>query len=420
MTHRTRSLLLALVATPLLLIAASSKVGADPPSKVQRKPLKVFILAGQSNMQGHAHVRTMDAMSLSPITAPLLKEMRNADGSPRVCEQVWISSLGSADEERTGQLTAGFGAEPRGPKIGPEFTFGIYLKKSLQEPMLIIKTAWGGKSLHTDFRPPSAGPYEFTPAQLDNLKKQGKDIEAISTERTKTSGQSYRLMTEHVKHVLSDIKRVYPNYDAKQGYELAGFVWLQGWNDMVDGDVYPKRDQPGGYDNYTTLLAQLIRDVRQDLSAPQLPFVIGVMGVGGPTSKYGPDQQRYKNIHQNFRDAMAAPAKLPEFQGNVVNVLTENFWDMEVTALRDKEKTLKPKVDEINAAVKNGKLSREAGQSASDNLYAETFTPQELIVLRDSVSNAEFHYLGSARIMSQIGKGFAEAMADLLKTRDKE
>ena len=31
--------------------------------------------------------------------------------------------------------------------------------------MLIIKTAWGGKSLHTDFRPPSAGPYQLNDYQ---------------------------------------------------------------------------------------------------------------------------------------------------------------------------------------------------------------------------------------------------------------
>ena len=31
------------------------------------------------------------------------------------------------------------------------------MEKRLNEPVLIIKTSWGGRSLHTDFRPPSAG-----------------------------------------------------------------------------------------------------------------------------------------------------------------------------------------------------------------------------------------------------------------------
>ena len=54
------------------------------------------------------------------------------------------------------------------------------------------------------------------------------------------SGHYYRLMIEHVKKVLADPKRVCPEYDAAQGFEVAGFVWLQGWNDMVDYDVYPE------------------------------------------------------------------------------------------------------------------------------------------------------------------------------------
>lgn len=43
--------------------------------------------------------------------------------------------------------------------IGPEFTFGLTLRKHLNEPVLIIKTSWGGRSLHTDFRSPSGGPF---------------------------------------------------------------------------------------------------------------------------------------------------------------------------------------------------------------------------------------------------------------------
>jgi alpha-galactosidase len=378
-------------------------------------PLKVFILAGQSNMQGHAHVGTFGVMALDPETAPILQEMQNVAGEPRVCEQVWISSIGSADEEQVGKLTAGFGTKARGPKIGPEFTFGIYMHKLLDEPILIIKTAWGGKSLNTDFRPPSAGPYEFNKAQLEQFEKQGKDVAAIQADKAEATGRYYRLMMEHVKRVLTDIERVVPDYEAEQGYELAGFVWFQGWNDMVDSGTYPNRDETGGYDQYSELLVQFIRDVRRDLDAPNLPFVIGVLGVGGPTGQYRPDRLRYKDIHQNFRDAMAAPAALPEFQNNVAAVLTEKYWDMDVVELRQQEKTIKPQVDEINTAMKEGKLTREEGNAAVDKLYAETFTPRELMILKESTSNFDFHYMGSAKIMAQIGKGFAEAMADLLK-----
>jgi len=55
------------------------------------KPMKVYILAGQSNMQGTADIATFDYIGHDPATAPMLKEMRGADGKPRVCEKVWIS-----------------------------------------------------------------------------------------------------------------------------------------------------------------------------------------------------------------------------------------------------------------------------------------------------------------------------------------
>ena len=48
----------------------------------------VFILAGQSNMEGHAKVETFDYIGDDPATAPLLAEMRAEDGSPRVVEGV--------------------------------------------------------------------------------------------------------------------------------------------------------------------------------------------------------------------------------------------------------------------------------------------------------------------------------------------
>ena len=55
--------------------------------------------------------------------------------------------------------------------------------------------------------------------------------------------------------MLADPERVVPGYEPAQGYELAGFVWLQGWNDMVDGHVYPARGKPGRFDEYSELLA---------------------------------------------------------------------------------------------------------------------------------------------------------------------
>ena len=393
-----------------LLVLALSMCGIAI-SSGEPKPLKVFVLTGQSNMQGHAHVRTLDVIGLDPKTAPMLNEIVADDGSPRVCEKVWISSIGSSEEEKLGKLTTGFGASKVDEKIGPELTFGIYMQKLLGEPILIIKTAWGGKSIHTDFRSPSAGPFPFSEAQLENFKKQGKDIDQIKADKAKATGHYYRLMTEHVKKVLGDIKRVYPDYDSEAGYELAGLVWFQGWNDMVAGGIYPNRGKPGSYDAYSEVLAHFIRDLRKDLSAPKLPFVIGVMGAGGPIDKYPPEKMRYAGIHGEFRKAMAAPAALPEFKGNVAAVWTEKYWDMELEAVRAKDKALQ---NEVKALVKEGKLDKAGEKAALEKRRAGAFSERDRKILTDGASNAEYHYLGSAKILGGIGKGFAEELFELM------
>jgi len=390
------------------------------------KPLKVYILSGQSNMEGHAKVETFDYIGDDPATAPMLKLMRAADGSPRVCEKVWISYLtGSRDKagEGFGKLTAGYGSrkDPAedGGKIGPEFTFGIYMSKATDGPILIIKTAWGGKSLHTDFRPPSAGPFPFSEAMIENLKKRNTDIAKAKADKAAATGHYYRLMIKHVKHVLGDIKRIYPAYDEKQGYEIAGFAWFQGWNDMVAGDVYPNRSTPGaGYAKYGEWMAHFIRDVRKDLAAPKMPFVIGVMGVGGPIEQYS--NPRYKVTHANFREAMAAPTKLPEFKGNVIAVRTGLYWDKPLEAIADKFGKVKTMSRNLRSNTKgqpneDGKMTPQQQREYLKEYRAKVISAKDEAAWKRGASNAGYHYLGCAKTMGLIGKAFAEAILEMQK-----
>lgn len=373
------------------------------------KPLKIYLLVGQSNMQGHAAERTLEHLGMDPKTVPLLKAIQNADGSAKVHDQVWISSIDTSEESgvKEGKLTVGYGAGGREPKIGPELTFGITMQKHVGEPILIIKTSWGGKSLNTDFRSPSAGPYQFNEGQIENFKKRGQDLAEERRKRAERTGVYYRLMLEHTHKVLDNIKRVYPAYNAKASYELAGMVWFQGWNDMVDSGTYPTRGQPGSYDAYSKNIAHFIRDVRRDLKAPKLPFVIGVMGAGGPIAKYSPDQMRYAGIHGEFRKAMAAPAKLPEFKGNVTAVFTENYWDGQLSELVDRRGKINAKRREL---AKDQSLTRAQRDKAIAEFTDKVYTREEQAILEAGVSNAAYHYLGSAKILTQIGQAFAEAL----------
>jgi len=383
----------------ILTFALLATLGLDA------KPLKVFILTGQSNMEGHAQTSTFPAIAKDPKTADLYKQMVDADGNPVVCDDVWIAYTygnfsGDPVGKRSGQLTAGYGSQHHvgTGKIGPEFTFGITMRELLGEPVLLIKAAWGGKSLQVDFRPPSGG-------EIDDEKAK------------EAAGVNYKLLIDHVKEVLADPKSVYPDYDPREGYELAGFVWFQGFNDMVGN--YPRVDSSKGkrsikdYSEYSRLLACLIRDVRKDLSAPELPFVIGVLGVGG---------EKVSENATAFRNAMAAPAKMDEFKGSVANVFTEKYWPTELDEVLAKQMDVKKEFadqqNEIKQRQKDGENVREDQAKLNDEIRAKvetTLTKDELFLLDKGMSNRSFHYYGSAKFFAQIGKAFAETLVDLKK-----
>lgn len=399
-------------------------------SSANAKPLKVFILVGQSNMEGPANVSTFDYIGDDPATAPMLKMMRGADGKPATADGAWISYLTGAGENNftlNGKLTAGYGSmwgmDPSKPgdKIGPEFTFGLVMDAAFDEPVLIIKAAWGGKSLHTDFRPPGAGPYVMPKETQEVWDKHPQGAHGIpkAEERAKwnadkiaATGVYYRLMTEHVKKVLADPKKVMPDYDAKQGYEIAGFIWLQGFNDMVDGQVYPNDNKPDRYAMYSELLAHFIRDVRKDLKAPKMPFVIGVMGVGGLK-----DQSASMVA---FRQAMAAPADMPEFKGNVVAVQTAPFWSDELGDIDAKRAQVSQMNYFLNSKHKDhanadGKMTDEQKKEYLKKFEAELITPEDLALWNRGASNAGYHYLGCAKTFALMGKHFAEANLAIMK-----
>ncbi len=369
------------------------------------KPIKVFILAGQSNMEGHAKVETFDYIGDDPASAPLLKKMRNSDGSPHVCEGAWISYLtgrGGENGEGFGKLTTGYGSRQNpvedGGKIGPEFTFGITMDAYFDEPVLIIKTAWGGKSLYYDYRPPSAGVY---PRSENDIAKDRNPEDR--------SGHYYRLMIDHVEKVLGDISRVVPDYDNQRGYEIAGFVWFQGFNDMVNRDVYPPLPADSAdnrFAKYSEWMADFIRDVRKDLEVPTMPFVIGVMGVSG--EKANPDNLK-------FREAMAAPATLAEFKGNVSAVATSPFWDEPLGAIQEKYEQVKQmtyllKTENKNHANKDGTMTPGEQKAFVAKFEAGLISPEEKATRARGASNAGYHYLGCAKTFAVMGEAFAQAI----------
>lgn len=266
------------------------------------RPVKVFILAGQSNMEGAGRIKadpkrnegrgSLEFLVSDAATTKRFAPLVDAAGQWRARNDVWISYL-----DRHGPLTAGFGAR-KNETIGPELGFGWVMGDALAEPVLLIKCAWGGKSLAVDFRPPSAGklPYSL-----------GAKGDAAIAQDPAVVGRYYREMLALTRAALDRVKDLVPASDGS--YELAGFGWHQGWNDRINDKFNAE---------YESNMAHFIRDVRKELGVPKLPFVIAETGMTGPTETHPRALSLMK--------AQAAVAQRAEFKSNVAFVATQRFW----------------------------------------------------------------------------------------------
>jgi hypothetical protein len=119
-----------------------------------------------------------------------------------------------------------------------------------------------------------------------------------------------------------------------------------------------------------------------------------------------------------FQQAMAAPAALPEFKGNVVAVETAPFWDEDLDRLHGRWDVAVQKINNTikEEVKKNPKMTPEAQQELRKQVKDELFTPEEQKRLT-GISHWDCHYHGAAKIMAPIGKALAEAIADLQKSR---
>jgi hypothetical protein len=317
--------------------------------------LKIFILAGQSNMEGYGKVDRGGDPDRATIVCPLradgtrsgpanilggmgsLRAMVNnapekysylVDINKTITYTVkedipgcvkgdaktyssWATrsdvhvsywderSPGVTVERRNGQLSVGFGVgndmSVGEGYVGPEFGFGHTMGNALTDKVLLIKTSWGGKSLAVDFRPPSSVGL-------------GVGSPTLTATADKT-GAYYTEMVNKVRLVLSDIKKYYPDYDGK-GFEVVGFAWHQGWNDRVTTQYVGQ---------YEMNMANLIRDLRKDLNLPNMLVVIGNTGMAWA----GNDKNSLDLI--NAQASIADPAKYPQFTGSVTTVDTRPF-----------------------------------------------------------------------------------------------
>lgn len=398
------------------LVLATGSFAAPAAETVPKGKVKVFILAGQSNMQGKAFPRPLlwqlGQEKYRDRYKHLIKDgdfeafNKKVDASvdresPRnmpadlwnVRDDVWITYRG-----KHGGLTHGYGSGD--DQFGPELNFGHVMGDQLEEPVLVIKAAWGGRALAGSFLPPSSMPsdaeFEKQAAELndanakwnmeqtakieaDNKKitkenktaekkknlKTFKPREIVTTAQYKEQfGSDYREMVRLVRETLGSLDALFPGYKG-QGYEIAGLVWFQGWNDQ-----YQDR-----WLSYEKNMSSFIRDVRKEFGVPKLPFVIGQMGHDGAK----PDKE--DSPRAVIKKAQAAVAGDPEFKGTVTCVETSRYWDMEADAI-------------YNGPGGWGKDINKWRQFGDDRGY---------------------HYYGSPWFFAQVGTAFGEAMLDLMQ-----
>lgn len=208
--------------------------------------VRVFVLAGQSNMQGYGVVS--DPENERGTLTALINNDDEGNWSALGTTEDWTELEGAylhfannGDTIRD-HVTVGQGANPN--LIGPELMFAHRLDDYYDDPVLIIKTAWGGKNLAVDFRPPSAGG---------------------------TTGAFYNTMIETVQRVTQNLETEFPDLGTAE-FEISGFAWFQGWN---DGEMESFLEE------YESNLDHLVNDVRNDLETPDLPIVIASSGQGG-------------------------------------------------------------------------------------------------------------------------------------------
>jgi hypothetical protein len=277
----------------LVLVAASAALILAGPAwagQPKQGPLKVFILAGQSNMEGHGEISgtkkgTLETLLKDPASADRYKHLADKDGNWIVRDDVFLSYY-----ETKCKLTIGKSAARNA--IGPEIGFGWAVGDYLDDPVLLIKFGPGGTSLAGPWRPPSSG-------------------KAGQKERGPGVGDQYDGMIAGVKKQLANLATDFPELAGK-GYEIVGFGWHQGWQDgcsMSDTLEYKQN------------MVNFIGDVRRDLGVPHLPFVIGGSGFAGWEQKV--------DRRLMIMAAQQAAASRPEFKDTVRYVETRGFYRAE-------------------------------------------------------------------------------------------
>jgi len=287
----------------------SASLRAAGQSKASEKPVQIFLLSGQSNMSGRGTLGDLNkpaaeqkATLVRYIKAPEnLEKYLSLYSGPNKTRSGWtirddvFITMGTGPEAMHGGLQPNYGGF-RNKGFGPELGIGHVLGNRHEETVLLVKVAFGANNLAVNFRPPSSG------GQL---------------------GDKYPLVVQGLRDAIAHLPDLVPGYDNAQGYKIAGFFWNQGEHDASE-KFAPE---------YAANLSNLIKDLRKEFDAPDMPAVVAVTGCFGRDYAdlvQGKTTQEQKDSATKWwrmvQDAQVAISQQPEFKGNVATAETRDFW----------------------------------------------------------------------------------------------
>ena len=313
-------LLLPLFATLLVLPArAADKIDQLPDPDGQpadmSKPVKVFIIMGQSNtlemgkVKGDADGTLEHAVKKEGLYPFMVDDAGNwtTRKDVRNVHVMGSGGPGKTSVKRNDWLTVS------GAKIGIETGIGHQLGNALEEPVLILKSSIGNRSLGWDLLPPGSESYEFTdPKDGKTYVYAGYGQSPMKWEKGTqptpigwTAGCQYDGDVARAKDVLAKIGDFYPGATK---YEVAGFLWWQGDKDRYDAGLASR---------YEKNLVNLVAALRKEFNAPDAKFVCATLG---QTSKENASGNEKYLLEAKF--AISDAAKHPELKGQVATVYT--------------------------------------------------------------------------------------------------
>jgi hypothetical protein len=292
-----------LAGAPKLTPAAAA---APPPPAVQTKKVKVFILMGQSYMLGMGTIlggegSLENAAKVKKKYPYLLDEAANwAERKDVRYVRVMSGGGGGMEEFNNEWMTV-----KTCKTIGPEFGIAHIVGDAIDEPVMILKSCIGNRSLGWDLLPPGSerftvggvtyAGYKDTPDQW----VEGQPKKAVNW----YAGKQYDDDVAHAKTVLSHLNKYCPG--ATQ-YEVAGFFFWQGEKDCGNA-VHASR--------YEQNLVRLIQQLRRDFDAPGAKFVLATLGEATKGSGGNGGMVLEAQLAVD-----GGSGKYPPFKGNVATV----------------------------------------------------------------------------------------------------